>query len=258
MTTPAPGPLTGQTALVTGASAGIGAACAELLSAAGARLVLTGRRQERLEELAARLPCPSEILCFDVSRRSEVEAALAKLAPPFSEVDILVNNAGLALGMEPAHQTSLDDWETMVDTNCKGLLYVTRALLPGMVARNRGHVVNLGSVAGTYPYPGGNVYGATKAFVHQFSQNLKADLVGSRVRVTNIEPGMVETEFSLVRFKGDASRAQVTYAGLEPLSARDIADIVVWAVTRPAHVNINVVEVMPADQGFAPFAVKRR
>lgn len=258
MTSSASGPLSGHTALVTGASAGIGAACAELLSAAGARLVLTGRRTDRLEALASRLPGPSHLLTFDVSVRSEVEAALARLPAPFSEVDLLVNNAGLGLGLEPAHTASLEDWETMVDTNCKGLLYVTRALLPGMVARNRGHVVNLGSVAANFPYPGGNVYGATKAFVHQFSQNLKADLVGTRVRVTNIEPGMVETEFSLVRFKGDAARADATYKGMEPLTARDIADIVVWAATRPPHVNINVVEVMPADQAFGPFAVKRR
>jgi 3-hydroxy acid dehydrogenase/malonic semialdehyde reductase len=258
MNAPVQGPLSGQTALVTGASSGIGAACAELLSAAGARLVLTGRRESRLEELAARLPGPSHLLLFDVSQRREVEDGLARLAPPFAEVDILVNNAGLGLGLEPAHQGSLDDWERMVDTNCKGLLYVTRALLPGMVARNRGHVVNIGSVAATYPYPGGNVYGATKAFVHQFSQNLKADLLGTRVRVTNIEPGMVETEFSVVRFKGDAARANATYAGMEPLTARDIADIVVWTVSRPAHVNINLVEVMPADQAFGSFAVKRR
>jgi 3-hydroxy acid dehydrogenase/malonic semialdehyde reductase len=258
MKTSASGPLSGQTALVTGASSGIGAACAELLSAAGVRVILSGRRQERLEELAARLPGPSHLLLLDVSQRREVEEALAGLPAPFSEVDLLVNNAGLALGLEPAHQVSLDDWEMMIDTNCKGLLYVTRALLPGMVARNRGHVVNLGSVAATYPYPGGNVYGATKAFVHQFSQNLKADLLGTRVRVTTIEPGMVETEFSVVRFKGDAARAQATYAGMEPLTAHDIADIVLWAVSRPARVNINTVEVMPVDQAFGPFAVKRR
>lgn len=258
MTAPTTGPLAGQTALVTGASAGIGAACAELLSNAGARLVLTGRRQERLEEFAARLPGPSQVLRFDVRQRAEVEAALASLKPPFSEVDILVNNAGLGLGLDPAHQGSVDDWETMIDTNCKGLLYVTRALLPGMVARNRGHVVNLGSVAANYPYPGGNVYGATKAFVHQLSQNLKADLIGTRVRVTNIEPGMVETEFSVVRFKGDKARADATYAGMTPLTAHDIADIMLWSVARPAHVNINVVEVMPTDQAFGPFAVKRR
>ncbi len=257
--TPAPtGPLSGQTALVTGASAGIGAACAELLSAAGARIVLTGRREDRLSELAARLPGPVHTVVFDVRQRKDVEGGLAQLPAPFSEVDLLINNAGLGLGLEPAHQASLDDWEVMVDTNCKGLLYVTRALLPGMVARNRGHVVNLGSVAANYPYPGGNVYGATKAFVHQLSQNLKSDLLGTKVRVTNIEPGMVETEFSLVRFKGDASRATATYAGMEPLTAHDIADIVVWTVSRPARVNINTVEVMPVDQAFGPFAVKRR
>jgi 3-hydroxy acid dehydrogenase/malonic semialdehyde reductase len=198
------------------------------------------------------------VLELDVSSRGDVEAALTALPAPFAEVDILVNNAGLGLGLEPAHEASLDDWDTMIDTNCKGLVYVTRALLPGMVRRNRGHVVNLGSVAATYPYPGGNVYGATKAFVHQFSQNLKADLVGTRVRVTDVQPGMVETDFSLVRFKGDAERASKVYAGLDALSPADIADIVLFCVTRPAHVNLNVVEVMPADQGFGPFTFKRR
>ncbi|QRK10768.1 SDR family oxidoreductase [Archangium violaceum] len=250
--------LQGWTALVTGASAGIGEACALALSRAGARLVLAGRRGDRLEALAAKLQTPAHPLVLDVRSRQDVEASLASLPPGFSDVDVLVNNAGLGLGLEPAHQASLDDWETMIDTNCKGLVYVTRALLPGMVRRNRGHVVNLGSVAATYPYPGGNVYGATKAFVHQFTENLKADLAGTRVRVTDIQPGMVETEFSVVRFKGDADRAHKVYEGMEPLTAADIADIVQWCVTRPAHVNINVVEVMPADQGFGPFNVKRR
>lgn len=251
-------PLHGWTALVTGASAGIGEACAIVLAQAGAQLVLAGRRRDRLEALAARLPRPSHVLELDVRSRGDVEAALTSLPAPFSEVDILINNAGLGLGLEPAHEGSLDDWDTMIDTNCKGLVYVTRALLPGMVRRNRGYVVNLGSVAATYPYPGGNIYGATKAFVHQFSQNLKADLAGTRVRVTDIQPGMVETDFSLVRFKGDAERASKVYAGLEPLSPADIADIVLFCVTRPAHVNLNVVEVMPADQGFGPFNIKRR
>ncbi|HEX8537584.1 MAG TPA: SDR family NAD(P)-dependent oxidoreductase, partial [Cystobacter sp.] len=186
------------------------------------------------------------------------ESSLASLPPEFADVDVLVNNAGLGLGLSPAHEASLEDWEAMIDTNCKGLVYMTHALLPGMVRRDRGHVVNLGSVAATYPYPGGNVYGATKAFVHQFSQNLKADLVGTRVRVTDVQPGMVETEFSLVRFKGDTERAGKVYTGMEPLTPADIADVVVWCVTRPARVNINVVEVMPADQGFGPFNVKRR
>ncbi|MGZ3457950.1 MAG: SDR family oxidoreductase [Archangium sp.] len=250
--------LQGRTALVTGASSGIGEACALALSQAGARIVMTGRRSDRLEALAAKLKTPSHPLLLDVRSRRDVESSLASLPPEFAEVDILVNNAGVGLGLEPAHQASVDDWETMIDTNCKGLVYVTRALLPGMVRRNRGHVVNLGSVAATYPYPGGNVYGATKAFVHQFTENLKADLAGTRVRVTDIQPGMVETEFSLVRFKGDAERASKVYEGMEALTAADIADIVSWCVTRPSHVNINVVEVMPADQGFGPFNIKRR
>lgn len=250
--------LQGWTALVTGASSGIGEACALALSQAGARLVLTGRRGDRLEALAAKLPTPAHPLVLDVRSRRDVESALSALPAGFADVDILVNNAGVGLGLEPAHEASVDDWETMIDTNCKGLVYVTRAMLPGMVKRNRGHVVNLGSVAATYPYPGGNVYGATKAFVHQFSENLKADLVGTRVRVTDIQPGMVETDFSLVRFKGDAQRASKVYEGMEALTAGDIADIMLWAVTRPARVNINVVEVMPADQGFGPFNIKRR
>ncbi|WNG13389.1 SDR family oxidoreductase [Cystobacter fuscus] len=249
--------LQGWTALVTGATSGIGEACALLLSQEGARLILVGRREERLHSLAARLPTPSHCLVLDVSSREGVESSLASLPPEFADVDVLVNNAGLGLGLSPAHEASLDDWESMIDTNCKGLVYVTRALLPGMVKRNRGHVVNLGSVAATYPYPGGNVYGATKAFVHQFSQNLKADLAGTRVRVTDVQPGMVDTEFSLVRFKGDAERAGKVYEGMEPLTAADIADVVRWCVTRPPHVNINVIEVMPADQGFGPFNVKR-
>lgn len=250
--------LNGWTALVTGASAGIGEACAVALSQAGAQLVLAGRRRDRLEALAAKLRTPSHAVELDVRSRSDVEAALGALPAPFNAVDILINNAGLGLGLEPAQSASLDDWDTMIDTNCKGLVYVTRALLPGMVQRDRGHVVNLGSVAATYPYPGGNVYGATKAFVHQFSQNLKADLVGTRVRVTDVQPGMVETDFSVVRFRGDAERARKVYEGMQPLSAADIADIVLFCVTRPAHVNLNVVEVMPADQGFGPFNVKRR
>ena len=228
------------------------------LAQAGAQVVLAGRRRDRLEALAAKLPTPSHVLELDVQSRSAVESALGALPAPFADVDILVNNAGLGLGISPAHESSLDDWEAMIDTNCKGLVYVAHALLPGMVRRNRGHVVNLGSVAGTYPYPGGNVYGATKAFVHQFSQGLKADLVGTRVRVTDVQPGMVETEFSLVRFKGDAERARKTYAGMDALSPADIADIVLFCVTRPAHVNLNVIEVMSADQGFGPFNIKRR
>ncbi len=252
-----PLPLQNRVALVTGATSGFGAACAELFARSGARVVLCGRRGERLAELARRLGEAALPLVLDVRDRQAVESALAALPAPFTEVDVLVNNAGLALGLEPAQRASLDDWETMIDTNCKGLVTCTRTLLPGMVARDHGHVVNIGSVAASYPYPGGNVYGATKAFVHQFSQNLKAELLGTRVRVTVIEPGMAETEFSLVRLR-DTDKANAVYRGVEPLTAADVAETVLWCVTRPPHVNVNVIEIMPAQQAFGPFAIHRK
>ena len=242
---------------ITGASAGIGAATARRFAAAGARLVLAARRVDRLQALAAKLPAPSHVVALDVRDRAAVEHAVAELPVDFAAVTVLVNNAGGALGLEGAAEAHLDDWDTMIDTNCKGLAYVTRALLPGMVARDRGHVINLGSVAGTYPYPGGNVYGATKAFVEQLSLNLRADLAGKRVRVTNIEPGMVETEFSLVRFKGDEDRARAVYQGFQPLTADDVAEAIVWCATLPAHVNVNRLELMSVMQSFAGFSVKR-
>lgn len=247
------------TVLVTGATAGFGEATAERFARDGARLVVAGRRADRLEALARRLSGQAEVhpLTLDVRDRAAVERAVSSLPPRFSRVDVLVNNAGLALGLEPAHRASVDEWEQMIDTNARGLVVVTRQILPGMVERGRGHVVNLGSVAGAYPYPGGNVYGATKAFVHQFSLNLRADLVGSGVRVTCIEPGMAETEFSLVRL-GDAGKARAVYQGVTPLSAADVADAIHWVVSRPAHVNVNVLELMPEQQAFSPFAVKRR
>ena len=177
---------------------------------------------------------------------------------PFAEVDVLLNNAGLALGLEPSWDVSIDDWDTMVDTNIKGLMYCTRAILPKMVRRNSGHVVNIGSTAGSWPYPGGNVYGGTKAFVQQFSRNLRADLIGTQVRVTYIAPGMAESEFSNVRFKGDEKMAAAVYKGAEPLRPKDIAEAVYWVVNRPAHVNINAVEMMPVDQTWGALAVSRR
>lgn len=246
-------------AFITGVTSGFGAACARRFAAHGWTLILCGRRQDRLEALRAELAATAPVHAFPLDVRDEtaVNAALAALPVEFSEVDLLVNNAGLALGLEPAHRCDMDDWQRMIDTNIKGLLYCTRALLPGMVARNRGHIVNIGSVAGNYPYPGGNVYGATKAFVKQFSLNLRADLLGTRVRVTNIEPGLAESEFSLVRFKGDDSKAARIYEGTQPLRPEDIADIVYWAATCPAHININRVEVMPVNQAFAPFAISR-
>ena len=249
--------LEGKVAVITGATSGIGRACALRLHEEGARLVLVGRRRARLDALAAELGGRCHVEALDVRARGALEGALGALPPAFAEVDILINAAGLALGLDPIAGASVDDCEAMIDTNCKGLVYATRALLPGMVARGRGHVVHIGSVAGTYPYPAGHVYGATKAFVHQFSQGMKADLAGTGVRVTCVEPGMVETEFSVVRFEGDAARARKVYEGMTPLSADDIADVVHFALTRPAHVNLNVIELMPVAQGFGPFVVKR-
>jgi NADP-dependent 3-hydroxy acid dehydrogenase YdfG len=242
---------------ITGASSGIGAAVARRFAADGARLVLAARREDRLRALAHELGVPAHVVALDVRDRTAVERAVAALPEAFAAVTILVNSAGGALGLEPAQAASLEDWDAMVDTNCKGLMYVTRAILPGMVARDRGHVINLGSVAGTYPYPGGNVYGASKAFVEQLSLDLRADLTGKRVRVTNIEPGMVETEFSLVRFKGDEEKARAVYQGFPPLSADDVAEAIHWCATLPEHVNVNRIELMSVMQSFAGFAVKR-
>lgn len=249
-----------QIAFITGATSGFGAACARLFAANGWSLVLCGRRRERLDALRAELAeaAPVHAAALDVRDEAAVNAAVAALPAEFAEIDLLVNNAGLALGLEPAHRCDMEDWQRMVDTNIKGLMYCTRAVLPGMVARDRGHIVNIGSVAGTYPYPGGNVYGATKAFVKQFSLNLRADLLGTRVRVTNVEPGLAESEFSLVRFKGDEGKANKTYEGTQPLRPEDIADIVFWAATRPAHVNLNSIEVMPVCQATGPFAINRQ
>jgi 3-hydroxy acid dehydrogenase/malonic semialdehyde reductase len=187
-----------------------------------------------------------------------VEKGIAGLPPAFAQVDILVNNAGMARGLEPAQAADLDDWDSMVDTNVKGLMYMTRAVLPGMVARNTGHIVNIGSTAGEWPYPGGNVYGATKAFVRQFSYNLRADLHGTKIRVTDIEPGLVGgTEFSGIRFKGDQAKADGVYAGTDPLTPEDIADTVHWVATRPARVNVNLLQVMPVVQSFGPLRIHR-
>jgi 3-hydroxy acid dehydrogenase / malonic semialdehyde reductase len=252
-------PTVPTTVLVSGASAGFGAAIARRFAAAGARVVACARRSDRLAALTAELGQRVHALELDVQDRAAVEQAIASLPPAFAAIDVLVNNAGLAKGLEPAQRANLDDWEQMVDTNCKGLIYVTRAVLPGMVARGRGHVINIGSVAGSYPYPGGNVYGATKAFVHQFSLNLRSDLHGTGIRVSCVEPGMAGgTEFSTVRFNGDQDRARAVYAGVEPLGPDDVAESVHWVASLPPHVNINSIELMPVAQSFAAFQIHRR
>ena len=248
-----------RTIFITGASGGFGKAIAERFAQLGDRLVLAGRTLARLEELAASLPSvPVHLTPFDIRERSAVEAAVAALPADFASVDVLVNNAGLALGAGPAHEASLDDWERMIDTNDKGLVVMTRTLLPGMIARGRGHIINIGSVAGNWPYPGGHVYCASKAFVKQFSLALRADLLGTGVRVTNIEPGMVAgTDFSVVRFGGDVEKAAKVYADTTPLVPADVAETVLWCANLPEHVNINSVELMTVTQAFSPFAIHR-
>jgi 3-hydroxy acid dehydrogenase/malonic semialdehyde reductase len=244
--------------LVTGATAGFGAEMARRFASNGHKVIAAGRRKERLDALASELGSNVLPVVLDVTSKESINSALAALPKDWADIDVLINNAGLALGLEPAHKASLDDWETMIQTNCIGLVTITRAIIPGMVERGRGTVINLGSVAGTYPYPGGNVYGATKAFVDQFTLNLRADLVGTGVRATNIAPGMCGgTEFSNVRFKGDDSAAAKVYEGTTPLTAVDIAESAYWIATLPAHVNINYIELMPTCQAFGPFSVKR-
>lgn len=243
--------------LITGATSGFGAEMARKFVKTGHKVIATGRRRDRLDDLANELGSALLPIAMDVSDKTSIRQALAALPPEWQEIDVLVNNAGLALGVAPAQQASLEEWETMIDTNCKGLVTMTRLLLPDMVSRGRGTIINIGSTAGAYPYPGGNVYGATKAFVDQFTLNLRADLVGTGVRATNIAPGLCGgTEFSNVRLKDDAAAAKV-YEGTVPLTAADIAETAYWIATLPPHVNINYIEMMPTCQAFGPFAIKR-
>ena len=243
---------------ITGASAGFGAEMARTFVRNGHQVVTAARRMDRLGALAAELGESALPVEMDVTSKDSIEGALAMLPQSWRQIDVLINNAGLALGTAPAHEAALDDWETMIATNCKGLVTMTRALLPAMVERGSGLVINLGSVAGRTPYPGGNVYGATKAFVEQFTLNLRADLVGTGVRATNMAPGLCGgTEFSNVRLKGNDEAAAKVYEGTTPLTAKDIAETAYWIATLPPHINVNTIEIMPTCQGFGPLTIKR-
>ncbi|NEN75320.1 SDR family oxidoreductase [Pelistega sp. NLN82] len=247
-----------KTALVTGATSGFGLAICKTLLQAGYRVIGTGRRGERLEELSAQFGEQFLPLVFDIQDINAIEKQLTNRPSQWQSIDLLVNNAGLALGLESADKANLNDWFTMIDTNIKGLVAITHFILPEMVAKNSGHIINIGSIAGSYPYPGGNVYGGTKAFVKQFSLNLRADLAGTAIRVSNVEPGLCGgTEFSNIRFKGDNDKAAKVYENVQYVSPEDIANIVLWLNQQPPHVNINRIEVMPTAQTFSPLAVAR-
>ena len=245
--------------LITGASSGFGQASALRFARAGRKLVLASRRMDRINALVEKLSDQTDCIGIelDVRDRQAVSKTLSSLPGSFADIEVLITRAGLALGLEGVDEVDLDHWDTMVDTNIKGLMYCTRTVLPKIVSRGGGHIINLGSVAGSWPYPGGNAYGGTKAFVQQFSRNLRTDLLGKNVRVTCLEPGMCETEFSLVRFEGDRRKAEAVYDGMKPLSAADIADIIFFITSLPSHININQLEVMPVNQTWAPFAVHR-
>jgi NADP-dependent 3-hydroxy acid dehydrogenase YdfG len=246
--------LAGSIVLVTGASSGIGAATARAFAAEGARLVLAARRRERLEELAGQLGGDTLPLELDVRDRAAVDQALSGLPPEWAAIDVLVNNAGLAAGMEPLQEGEVDHWARMIDTNVAGLLWVTRAVVPGMIARGGGHVINIGSVAGHETYPKGAVYCATKAAVDRITKGLRMDMLGTGVKVSTVDPGMVETEFSVVRFDGDADRASKVYEGMDPLTGDDIADAVVWVASRPANVQVAEVVILASAQVSATVA----
>ena len=245
--------------LITGASAGFGKALAERLVANGHHVIGCARRLDKLNALADTLGDAFLPVVMDVSETDSIPQILADLPDGFKQIDVLVNNAGLALGTEPAHKASLDDWMRMNDTNVKGLMALTHAVLPAMVARDSGYIINVGSIAGNWPYFGGNVYGATKAFVKQFSLNLRADLLGTQVRVTNLEPGVVAgTEFSNVRYHGDDDKAAKVYDGFKTMTGEDIGDILLWLIESPAHINVNRLEVMPVAQTYNGLTVAKQ
>ncbi|WP_298810350.1 SDR family NAD(P)-dependent oxidoreductase [uncultured Psychrobacter sp.] len=245
--------------LITGASAGFGKALAERLIANGHRVIGCARRLDKLNALAETLGEAFLPVVMDVSDTASIPQIIADLPDDFKQIDVLVNNAGLALGTEPAYKASLDDWMRMTDTNIKGLMALTHAVLPAMVARDNGYIINVGSIAGSWPYFGGNVYGATKAFVKQFSLNLRADLIGTQVRVTNLEPGNVAgTEFSNVRYHGDDDKAAKVYDGFKTMTGEDIGDILLWLIESPAHINVNRLEVMPVAQTYNGLTIAKQ
>ena len=248
-----------KTALITGATAGIGRATALLLAKNGYRLIITGRRSQRLEELRAEIGSSNDVLClaFDIRNRQEVENALGSLPEQWRKIDVLVNNAGLAAGLNPLQEGSVEDWEQMIDTNVKGLLYISRFVANLMINQRSGHIVNIGSIAGVQVYENGNVYCASKHAVHALSQGMRIDLLKHGIKVTEIRPGLAETEFSLVRFKGDAESAKKPYIGLVPLSSDDIAEAILFAISRPPHVNINDMEITPTAQASSYYVFRK-
>ena len=247
-----------STILITGASSGFGKATAERLAKDKHKLILIARRKDRLDELAVSLGTQVHTASVDITNKAQVQEFYATLPQDFRNIDVLINNAGLAVGMAPAQEASIEDWERMVDTNIKGLLYMTRPVLNIMQERGSGVIINIGSIAGRLPYKGNNVYGATKAFVRQFSRNLRTDVFGTNIKITNIEPGMAETEFSNVRFKGDSQKAQAVNTGARALAAEDIANTIAWVLAQPERVNIDNVEIMPIDQTYGGAAINRQ
>lgn len=247
-----------KTILITGASSGFGKASAKLLAENGYKLILVARRLELLKKLKDELKTDVYIASVDVQNKGQVKSLFEKLPEEYKKIDVLINCAGLALGLDPAPEANLEDWETMVDTNIKGTLYFTKFALEVMKKRNTGLIINIGSIAAFVPYKGGNVYGATKAFIKQFSRNLRTDLLGSEIKVTNIEPGAVQTDFSLVRFKGDQEKADKVYENMRSLTADDIAGTILWVINQPQGVNIENIEIMPLDQTFGGTVMNRR
>lgn len=243
--------------LITGATGGFGEAFCKRFTDIGSKIIVHGRNAGKVNDICASLNVPTHPLIFDICDKQATLNELNSIPDEFKDIDVLINNAGGALGLDKAYEANLEDWEQMIEINNTSLIRITRAILPNMVKRKKGHIINIGSIAGNHPYPGGNVYNAVKSFTKMFSLSIRADLTGTNVRVTNIEPGNTETQFSLARFKGDKERAAAVYANTTPLIAEDIAETVIWAATLPEHVNINTLEVMPTQQTFGPLVIER-